>query len=1194
MGRQSQLNSLPRDPLDFLTGAFGPLAPIKPIGVDQPPKDSERPEPRRWQYPVAWNMPVGVPGSEGLKLADFATLRLYSEIYSVARACVQLRKDEILGIGWDIGPTNDASKAMRNDRVARKDFGERRAELLRFFRRPDPNYNDFTTWLEAVLEDILVVDALSIYLHPARLPGKGILGSDLAALDLIAGDTIRPLLDLRGGSPAPPNPAYQQYLYGVPRSDMMTILTGEDVKDMDAPAHTYRGDQLLYLPRNPRSWTPYGQSPLERCIVPVITGLRRQQYQMDFYLEGCHDHLSEILTRQGWKRFEKLDDNDEVATLSAAGAFEWQQPSERQCYAFNGNLLHFKSKSMDLMVTPNHRMYARRKPQKKQASFTRWNSWHFREANYFAEHPSAYFELPAASEWRGTEAPAEFTLPGMPERRLHSHGNPRRAWSEIKIPMPAFCKFLGLYIAEGWTQQAGSSDKDHSMIFIAQVATSRHLHEMQEALAALGLSYGYDAVNSKFMITNLPLARWLRENCGFYSYDKHVPDGYKDLAPELLEQLLRGLMIGDGFWGNGHRNQLNTRHYTTCSRQLADDVQEIFQKLGSNAWIDENEPTAGKYAGQKTKRIIYVVHERQAKTLLVQRPVLAEYHGNVYCVTVPNGVVLTRRNGKLAWTGNSIPGMFLSVGDPDMTPNQMREFQDTMNALAGDQAWKHKIVVVPAGSKFDPMKPPELSDQTDEVLMTQVLMAYSVMPMELGILPKIAATQTPSAAMQMAKAQQDITERKTLKPDLLWLKNALFDKVIQGVCGQHDMEWRWDGLEEDKDELTATNLLTEQISFGLTSIDEARIEIGRDPWGLEITQDPGWATAAGFLPLGAINPDTGMPRATEGLQPNGVPAIPGSPAGSSRSGTAKPGQGSPSGPMKRPASSTQPNEKPLGRRPQSPGHDAAAAGEASNRAKPRPAPKAAMAELDALCRHLRKGREITTWEARHLPESILAKMSEGLAGGLTLETVAAIAQTGISKIIDGEALKSVYEQWDEDVVPDTTGIDPEWADNDPGGAPQPGGLPVKPPRKPVRKSGNAAYKVANQLEEDYPDQSLAWVLHDVESWTGPVEVPLEKIDFDNRQKWNAWHERDRIRQIAAKQARKESRGKHLKPAVMVQVPGKEEYRVIDGHHRSLAGLHNGKPVWAWVGKTSKVKGPWDEFHAFQRTEGSGGSEFAAA
>jgi hypothetical protein len=852
--------SLPRDPLEFLTGAFGPLQPIKPIGVDQPQPGDQRPIPRRWQYPVAWNMPVGTPGSEGLKLADFGTLRLYAEIYSVARACIQLRKDELLGIGWDIGPTSEAAKKMRGDRKAQRDFGERRAEMLKFWRRPDPNYNDFTTWLEAVLEDVLVIDALSLYMHPARLPGKGVVGSDLAGLDLIAGETIRPLLDLRGGSPAPPNPAYQQYLYGVPRTDLMTVLTGEDLKDMDGPVHQYRSDQLLYLPRNPRSWTPYGQAPMERCIVPVITGLRRQQYQMDYYLEG------------------------------------------------------------------------------------------------------------------------------------------------------------------------------------------------------------------------------------------------------------------------------------------------------------------------------------------------------------------------------TIPGMFVSPGDPDMTPNQLRELQDTLNALAGDQAWKHKIIVLPAGSKVDPQKPPELSDQTDEVLMTEVLMAYSVMPLELGILPKIAATQTPSSA-RLGQDQGDVQERKTVKPDLLWLKNALFDKIIQGICNQQDMEWRWDGLEEDKDEMIMTQLLTEQINAGLISIDEGREEIGRDPWGMEITGDPGWGTAAGFMPLGAINPDTGMPAAQEaqGFAPNGVPAIPGSPAGSSRSGNVRRG-GPPVAPgPRRPASAgpqTAPPPKP-GSRPQSPSHDAAAAGQAANR-KPRATPKAMLSELDMLGRHLNKGLQISQWEPRHIPGRSVSDISEAMANGLTAAMAVEIEKaklsskrpghdpdygdtepndqgplspgTDIGPSYDGHS--SVYGQWENSTLAAPPGgIEGQWGNNagPSGGAGQPGGQTQYTNMGPAVKAagGSLAAKIKAQLLEDYPLDSMDWI--DGIKWTGPVEVPSEKLDTDGRKTWNAWHEKDRVRSIASKIRRKKAKGQHVKPAVILDLPDTErndQYRVIDGHHRTLASMQAGEPLWAWVGTASKVKGPWDEFHADQKREGKGTDAYA--
>jgi hypothetical protein len=48
-----------------------------------------------------------------------------------------------------------------------------------------------------------------------------------------------------GRSPAPPDPAYQQALHGVPAAD-------------------FGSDELLYLPRNARSHRLYGLSPFEQ------------------------------------------------------------------------------------------------------------------------------------------------------------------------------------------------------------------------------------------------------------------------------------------------------------------------------------------------------------------------------------------------------------------------------------------------------------------------------------------------------------------------------------------------------------------------------------------------------------------------------------------------------------------------------------------------------------------------------------------------------------------------------------------------------------------------------------------------------------------------------------------------------------------------------------------------------------------
>ncbi|MFF4403595.1 phage portal protein [Streptomyces sp. NPDC001404] len=610
--------ALPRDPSTFLASAFGPLSPIRPVGIDQPDPESGRPEPRRYPYQVGWNMPIGEPGSEGLKLAPFEALRTIADSYSVARACINLRVQEIVGLEWDITPTAEAQKAMRGSPGKHKDFAERRAEALRFFRRPDPEkYGSFNSWLSALLEEVFVVDALSIYLQPTRARGKGLLGSDLAALCLIAGDSVRPLLDVRGGTPQPPDVAYQVYDYGVPRVDLMTALSGEDIVSMgDALAAEYRGDQLLYLPYTPRTWTPYGFTPLEQAIVPVLAGMQRQQYQLGYYADG------------------------------------------------------------------------------------------------------------------------------------------------------------------------------------------------------------------------------------------------------------------------------------------------------------------------------------------------------------------------------SVPGMFISAGSPDATPQQLREMQDAWNAMAGDPAWKHKIIVLPNGSKIDPIRPVPLADQYDEIIMTQVCMAYSVMPMELGISPKVSTTQSVGAANQMAKASEQVNQRKALRPLLKWLKASIFDFVLQEVCSQPDMEWMWEGLEEGVDEESEVGLLIQEISYGLKSIDEARVQRGEQPWGLPMTSDPLYMTPTGITPIGAIDPSTGEAAAD---QPQ---VVPGQPAPNT-------GQATASSP---PPAETEDTPTTAPGAGGTPGH-AAAQAHAAAATQPRAAAKAAaLRELDLMRRRLVKGRTLDGWQTRHIPTTVWEHLTTDLTQGTPAEQAIGKARQRIDGI----------------------------------------------------------------------------------------------------------------------------------------------------------------------------------------------------
>ena len=182
---------LPRPSDDFTAGAFAPFSPILPVPVDQPPPAAPAPPASSPAVPrSAPTCPVGVPGSEGYNLASFSTLYSLSNLYSILRRCLQIRKQEIRALDWDIVLTKDAAKAYRGDRKAMRDFGERQAKVKKWFRRPDPNYFTFGAWLDAMLDQVFVYDALSLYMCPVkgRGMGKGLLGSDLDSLWLVDGE----------------------------------------------------------------------------------------------------------------------------------------------------------------------------------------------------------------------------------------------------------------------------------------------------------------------------------------------------------------------------------------------------------------------------------------------------------------------------------------------------------------------------------------------------------------------------------------------------------------------------------------------------------------------------------------------------------------------------------------------------------------------------------------------------------------------------------------------------------------------------------------------------------------------------------------------------------------------------------------------------------------------------------------------
>jgi hypothetical protein len=282
--------ALPRAPFSA-TVPFGPGNPIIPGAINPVNPLTGRPEPRRYEYQVAQNINI-VP----TRLVPFSTLRAAGDSIDILRRCIEVTKSKMNGLDFDIVLGSDASEKIAaesgGDHVramakAREKYTDEINRLREFWENPDKaNGYTWQDWINIAIEDILVIDALAIYPQPT-------VGGDLYGFQILDGSTIKPLIDDRGMRPMSPNAAFQQILYGFPRSEFSA--TEEDPK----ADGEFTSDQLAYMVRNRRSTTVYGFSPVERALPLADIYLRRQQWIRAEYTDGVMPELM-FTTDEDW------------------------------------------------------------------------------------------------------------------------------------------------------------------------------------------------------------------------------------------------------------------------------------------------------------------------------------------------------------------------------------------------------------------------------------------------------------------------------------------------------------------------------------------------------------------------------------------------------------------------------------------------------------------------------------------------------------------------------------------------------------------------------------------------------------------------------------------------------------------------------------------------------------------------------
>jgi hypothetical protein len=348
------------------------------------------------------------------------------------------------------------------------------------------------------------------------------------------------------------------------------------------------------------------------------------------HLAGSYDDClsadSEILTRSGWRAHDQIAVGDEVVGFDvSSGSYQWESIGRIVIRDHHGDMYRIQSDGLDCLVTPNHRVISQRDSPRQG------NHWQVKTATEMAAGSDHIRYIPKGGCPFG---------PGIPDLSLD------------------MCRALGWIITDGHRRkyeitlvQAKKTKKNNIVIYNA----------IDEVLSRLCEFSRYDHKGTE---RRGEWVSWVIRKGSKIEFDKWLcPEDIHRIPRHLIDNMseaqtsaiFQGLMEGDGNWDPAC--QLYRTFCPGHARELADGFQEIALKLGYSTSIKERR-TIGPGGIPGNSQIVVNISTRSGHTF---RGLKTEsYSGKVWCVSVPSGAFVMRRNGKVSVTGNCIVNIDLN------------------------------------------------------------------------------------------------------------------------------------------------------------------------------------------------------------------------------------------------------------------------------------------------------------------------------------------------------------------------------------------------------------------------------------------------------------------------------------------------------------------------------------------------------
>jgi len=309
-------------------------------------------------------------------------------------------------------------------------------------------------------------------------------------------------------------------------------------------------------------------------------------------VQNCFSGDTEVLTRRGWVRFDLLLDTDLVAQYGTdTGRVDFVLPIQVIRQKYDGPMLHITTdKQIDLLVTPDHECLLRTRKRTPQ--------WKRVKA---ADYPEDHLQYEAG--W-------------------YADGSVYRSPSEIVV--------MAALQADGHIL----TNCNNAVDFV--LTKPRKRARLQNALDDLKIPYRVSPKGdgTRFYIGAGVLPKWMIEA-------KFLGPWVLDLCRESFQRLAEEIWFWDGC---AERRSM----YSSSVRSNADWGQILTILVGRRGRLRKyhngNPNSAANWQVDATNNSYSLTTGREIETVLGD--------GMVYCVTMPKGTVIVRRNGRVAITGN--------------------------------------------------------------------------------------------------------------------------------------------------------------------------------------------------------------------------------------------------------------------------------------------------------------------------------------------------------------------------------------------------------------------------------------------------------------------------------------------------------------------------------------------------------------